>query len=574
MAIILKKGRITSAPSIPLNTSYERPSDWTDLPALSQGDEKIYMLVNVGEPDGSNYMRIKIFGDYQVDWGDGTAVTTHTSGTDADHEFLWANAPSSTLTSQGFRQVIVTITPQSGAQLTQIRLSTSPYVPSDSEYNSSINHGVCRVKMAGPNFTSLHQAFYSYKGLKEFEFIGTNNITTFSAMFQVSSISKVTTLDTSSGTNFNNMFANSNIQEIPAFDLSSATDISYMFSVCVNITVLPTMALPSTCTNMQYTFNSCSLLQEIPFTSFDGVTNFFGAFQSTSIREFNYSTPAITTAQQMFYSCRLLQTAILKDIPVGQLLNTSYMFGYCDSLTYIEPFDTSNVTNFSRMFLGLKCNMDLSWVNTSSATTLTHMFQGYATLKDASWLNVTSSVTIVTAIFSGCVSLVKFPTSMDLTNCTLLDSSFESCQSMLRVPTLNNSGNIVNIMKAFKNCYNLEVAPTFTGNQFTNIRESFQACRNLSTIPQYDISLITAYPNAYYAFNQCNNLRKSLITTSKSEINYANCCLSRAEIVNIFNNLQTSADGRTIFIASNPGSEDLTASDLLIATNKGWTVSS
>ena len=76
MAIILKKGRITSAPSIPLNTSYERPSDWTDLPALSQGDEKIYMLVNVGEPDGSNYMRIKIFGDYQVDWGDGTAVTT------------------------------------------------------------------------------------------------------------------------------------------------------------------------------------------------------------------------------------------------------------------------------------------------------------------------------------------------------------------------------------------------------------------------------------------------------------------------------------------------------------------
>ncbi len=573
MAIILNKGRITSTPSIPLNTSYERPSDWTDLPALSQGDEKVYLLVNVGEPDGSNYMRLKFRGDFTVDWGDGS-TTNHATNTDADHEFLWANAPSNSLTSQGFRQVIVTVTPQAGSQLTEWILSSTPYVPADSEYNGSVNHGVCRVKMAGTNFTNMSLAMYFYTGLQEFEFIGTNNITNFSNTFKGSGIIKVTELDTSNGTNLNNMFASCNqLIEIPALDLSSSTNISYMFTTCTCITKLPKMTLPVSCTNLQYVFYNCYKLQEVPFTSFPGVTNFFGAFSGTAIREFNYSTPAITNAQQMFNGTTLLQTAILRDIPVGQFTNISYIFGSCGSLTYIKPFDTSGVINFRNCFSGIKHDMDLSWVDTSSGTNFEAMFKN-SYLKDVSWLNVTSSATQVKDIFSGCSILVKLPTSMDLTNCASFNTSFYYCQSIRRLPTFINSGNITNLYRAFTGCFLLEEAPAFSGNQFTTVREAFMHCRSLMTAPQYDLSLIVSYPNSYNAFQSCYNLRKSLITTSKSEISYANCSLSRAEIVNIFNNLQTSVDNRTIFIASNPGSEDLTASDLLIATNKGWTVSS
>ena len=35
----------------------------------------------------------------------------------------------------------------------------------------------------------------------------------------------------------------------------------------------------------------------------------------------------------------------------------------------------------------------------------------------------------------------------------------------------------------------------------------------------------------------------------------------------------TNTDGRTIYVGSNPGSPQLTAGDLAIATGKGWTVS-
>jgi hypothetical protein len=39
-----------------------------------------------------------------------------------------------------------------------------------------------------------------------------------------------------------------------------------------------------------------------------------------------------------------------------------------------------------------------------------------------------------------------------------------------------------------------------------------------------------------------------------------------------FNDLGTPGTTRTITVTRNPGSADLTAADILIATNKNWTV--
>jgi len=47
--------------------------------------------------------------------------------------------------------------------------------------------------------------------------------------------------------------------------------------------------------------------------------------------------------------------------------------------------------------------------------------------------------------------------------------------------------------------------------------------------------------------------------------------MQRQELVDLFNDLATVST-RTITITNNPGVADLTAADLLIATNKGWTV--
>jgi hypothetical protein len=47
-------------------------------------------------------------GAYSVDWGDGTS-DSYASGATAEHNYEWADIPSSTLTSEGFRQVLIRV---------------------------------------------------------------------------------------------------------------------------------------------------------------------------------------------------------------------------------------------------------------------------------------------------------------------------------------------------------------------------------------------------------------------------------------------------------------------------------
>ena len=302
------------------------------------------------------------------------------------------------------------------------------------------------------------------------------------------------------------------------------------------------------------------------------VQNFFAAFSNTSIREFNFSLDSATSLVQMFYQTNTIQTIKFHNIPTGQITDMSYAFGYCNSLTYIKPFDTSNVTNFRNCYCYLNFDIDLSWTDTSSGTNFESMLEGNKGITDASWLNVTSNATNVIELFNICRRLEKLPESMDLANCNSLQGTFKNCNKIKECPNLLNSGNITSGYRAFQSSFNLNTAPALSG-QFTSVREMFNNCYSLVTIPQYDLSLITSYPNSFRFALNCNGLKKSLITTHKSQVSYANCGLGRDAIVDIFNNLETNTDGRTIYVSSNPGSPQLTSGDLAIATGKGWTVS-
>jgi len=64
------------------------------------------------------------------------------------------------------------------------------------------------------------------------------------------------------------------------------------------------------------------------------------------------------------------------------------------------------------------------------------------------------------------------------------------------------------------------------------------------------------------------------ITGSRFAISFASMKLSRQEIAGIFTALGTASGAQTVTVTGNHGVPDLTAADLLIATNKGWTVAS
>ena len=207
-----------------------RPADWVTLPTVLDGDQKIVMLVAVFNT--TNFLAFSATGNYTVDWGDGAAPTNYSSGTTAQKSFAWSDYSPSTLTSQGFRQAVVTITPQSGQNLTALNLNVRHTTPTVAHTT-----GVLEVVMSAPYFTAM--SFYAtnvaYQMLRRFEWVGSCPITSFFSMFQGCSSLQSVELDTSSGTSFNSMFQGCSSLQSVELDTSSGTNFSSMFQNCSSL---------------------------------------------------------------------------------------------------------------------------------------------------------------------------------------------------------------------------------------------------------------------------------------------------------------------------------------------------
>jgi len=569
MPVILSKQRIISTTPTPRQT-WTRPTEWLDMPDLSQGDEKVHMLVKVYEK-GSNFIIFKFRGDYQVDWGDGTTVTTHADNTDAEHDYDWANAPSSSLTSGGYRQVILTVTAQGGSTLTQFIRPSSPYAHSNDVYRGFGNGNVLSVKIAGTAFTHMNLGMWTWIALEEFEYVGTApNLSNVSNCFtSCNNLKKINQWNTSAVTNFANVFQNCySLLEVPPLDTSSATNVTYMYYNCFSIDYIPPMDVSSS-TNLTYTFNTCRSLNNNPISNYSGITNMTATYSNTRLKTFDASLPNVTGMHLCFDGCSDLEVVNIT-AGTGVLTTMSYTFRNCVNIKEIKPFDTSGVTSFLWCFSAIKTQCDFTWVDTSSTQNFESMFEG-SYLTDASFLNVTSNATNLTEVFQNCTKLKKTPASFDCTNVTTIKGLFAYCYLLEDFPTLNNTGNITDTYNTFAYCKGLEVAPPIAGT-LTSCRAMFSGAVNVATIPAYDLSGVTTYPNGYQFALSANNIRESLVTGITSRHSYQNCSMAQAELVTVFNNLGTANGSQTIYVDKNPGSADLTASDLLIATNKGWTV--
>ena len=119
--------------SLPISSSIDwvRPSDWLPMPTGITSANQTFVGLHAVFSEGQNYCAFRFTtsaGQYQVDWGDGT-VTLHNSNTNAEKEYNYASISNSTLTSRGYKQVMITVTPVSGNFLTcnfQQRFTTSP----------------------------------------------------------------------------------------------------------------------------------------------------------------------------------------------------------------------------------------------------------------------------------------------------------------------------------------------------------------------------------------------------------------------------------------------------------------
>lgn len=160
-------------------------------------------------------------------------------------------------------------------------------------------------------------------------------------------------------------------------------------------------------------------------------------------------------------------------------------------------------------------------------------------------------------------------------------SAFANCTALEKVKfTDTETGNISNFSQLFLNCTNLKELPNIN---YTNAANMTSFITNAKSLKDFVLDLSYAgnlntfgvYGNSS---NRVDGLKGLLVsqnapfTGSSPQINVSYTGLDQNALVALFNSLPTVTSGQIINITGATGASALTAQQLAIATNKGWTV--
>ena len=236
-----------------------------------------------------------------------------------------------------------------------------------------------------------------------------------------------------------------------------------------------------------------------------------------------------------------------------------------------------NIADMSNMFNSCTnlINLDLSSFNTSKATNMNNMFSICMNLINLDLSNFdTSNVTNMSYMFSSCSKLTNLDlSSFNTSNVTNMNKMFSSCSKLTNLDLSSfNTSNVTNMSQMFSSCSkltNLDLS-SFDTSKVINMSQMFSKCTSLTNL-QFGFNL----GKSYY-------LKSTNYTSYKLDL--SSCPLltydSLMSVINGLYDLNLTydvANGGTLYTqALTLGSTNLaklTAEEIAIATNKGWTVS-
>ena len=315
-------------------TKWTRPSDWLTMPTVGSSDQKFVGLLAVYD-HGSNHVAISAAENYTVDWGDGSSTENIASGVTASHVYTYSGISDSTLCTRGYKQVLVTVVPQSGKNLTTLNLQVK-------HANSPSNTNIpwLDIALGSPSLTTLR--------IGTSDGAGSRNI----RVNDIECVQIVSHAVTSMSYMFYNCYS---LQSVPLFNTAAVTSMSYMFYNCYSLQSVPLFNTAAV-TSMSYMFSGCSSLQSVPA----------------------FNTAAVTSMYYMFNGCYSLQSVPLFN--TAAVKNMSYMFAHCYSLQSVPLFNTAAVTSMSSMFYNCYSLEMISCSSASSITDFTSTFTGCISL--------------------------------------------------------------------------------------------------------------------------------------------------------------------------------------------------
>ena len=390
--------------------AWVRPTDWLAMPTI--GTQEFIGLLAITD-DESNHIALLCAGNYTVDWGDGVTENVAT-GVKAQHSYTYSAISSGTLSTRGYKQVLVRVTPQVGQYLTTVNLQQQ-----NSIIAKAYGTGWLDISVNGANITTLTLGGSTVRqSLCERVSIGSiGTITNFTNFFSnFTSLQSIPLIfNTASGTTFTSMFANCySLKTIPLINTGLGTTFTNMFLSCYSLQLVPLLNLASG-QNFSFMFSGCSSLTSIPLFNTASGTNFNNMFSNCSslITIPLVNTGLGTNFQQMFDGCRKLQSMPLLNTILGT--NFSFMFNACNSLITVPLFNTIAGISFNFMFTSCYSLQLLPNLNTIAGTNFSDMltdcfslakaaFQG--TKYNISYPNMCLSQTEIVNIFNGLGTVV------------------------------------------------------------------------------------------------------------------------------------------------------------------------
>jgi len=579
------------AEAIPTVTPWARPADWLALPAITQAESKFVGLHAVF-PD-ANYLSLSASGAYTVNWGDGV-VENFASGAVASHVYDFNNAAlNGTLTSRGYKQAIVTVTPQAGQTFTMLNLDQrhpTVHAVAAVKYSSqwldiaiagpSLNS--LTIALANPNvrpamleqvklyqtaITNFGSLFAGCRALASLPVFQTAGATSFSSTFSgCYCLKELTEINASSCTNFSSMFNSCyNLVKAPVMDTSAGTNFANCFDTCYSLVYVPNYNLASA-TSLMAMFNACRALRENPvFINTGNVTSFAQLFNGCySLKKFkSFDTSKGTDFSSMFNGCASLEEVELFDTSKATSLAST--FRSCWRLKEIPAINTGLCTNFSAMFQDSPSFKTIPLLNTAAGITFTSMFNGCSALAEVPLLNF-GNATAINNMFANCRALETVPL-FNTANVTDISGMFSNCTSLREVP-LFNTAKVTTMASMFNNCTVLRASPSFNTPVCLNFNSMFFNCSNLQSVGAMDLSKVTSSSGYTSMFNGCEQLANIDCTGIKFTISVSSCKLSADRLNEIYTNLAT-VTGQILTVTGNVGT---TGDNPAIATAKGWTV--
>ena len=181
-------------------------------------------------------------------------------------------------------------------------------------------------------------------------------------------------------------------------------------------------------------------------------------------------------------------------------------------------------------------------------------------------LIITGGAGSLTSLFAN--SLVRKVGNLNFSATTAGNALFQSCFNLRQVGNVNVASSL-NLSSIFQSCPNLVKIGTITSTAATNLTSMFLGCSSLREITFTNIATVTVMSGT---FNFCHSLENLRVPGVIITFTVLDCAMERAALVQVFNDLGTPGTTRTITVSRNPGSADLTAADILIATSKNWIV--